>query len=241
MDLSLRQAWTQIITGEDYDEHMAAVGQAQAAAVLTAEMIRNAGLRAGGRLVIAGAGTGQMFDFLNAAVFRKFRLICTDINPKFLARLRERLARHYLAAFVVADDIEQTALTGRPDFLLAALVLEQIDWRNGVEAIAVLRPAACGIIIQENPAGMTATVTPGRSIPASIAAAFETEQPKLVPHKQLLSAFQARGYCCAGTWIRQVADEKRLVSSLLTDESHGKRVYFSSQKLPAKSASIPEE
>jgi hypothetical protein len=213
MDASLRVAWTQIVTGEDYDEHMAAVGQAQAAAALTAEMIRDAGLRAGSRLVIAGAGTGQMFEFLNPALFRPFELACTDLNPTFLARLRERLVRRDVSALIFADDIEQTALVEGPDFLLAALLLEHINWHKGVEVIAALRPAACGIIIQENPAGMTSAVTPGRRIPASLAA-LQIAQPKLVPYDELLSAFETRGYRCARTYAREVADGKRLISTL---------------------------
>jgi hypothetical protein len=91
MDSNLRVAWTQIVTAEDYDEHMAAVGQAQAAAVLTVELIQKAALHESSRLVIAGAGTGHMFDFLNIDLFRPFRLICTDLNPTFLVRLRARL------------------------------------------------------------------------------------------------------------------------------------------------------
>jgi hypothetical protein len=70
---------------------MAAVGQAQAAAVLTVELIQKAALHEGSRLVIAGGGTGHMFDFLNIDLFRPFRLICTDLNPTFLVRLRARL------------------------------------------------------------------------------------------------------------------------------------------------------
>lgn len=213
-DFSLRRAWTQILTGEDYDEHMAAVGQAQAVAVLTAELIRDADLPTGSRLVVAGAGTGQMFDFLSPDLFHPFELICTDLNPKFLARLRGRLFRQGIRALIFADDIEQTALPEGPDFLLAVLLLEQIDWRKGVEAITALRPAACGIVIQENPAGMTSAVTPGRVIPASMAAAFEAAQPKLVPRGELPSAFDVRGYRCARTCIREVADEKRLISLL---------------------------
>jgi hypothetical protein len=30
MDPELRRAWTEIITAEDYEEHMASIGQAQA-------------------------------------------------------------------------------------------------------------------------------------------------------------------------------------------------------------------
>ncbi|MGH9653644.1 MAG: class I SAM-dependent methyltransferase, partial [Bryobacteraceae bacterium] len=202
-------------TGEDYDEHMATVGQAQAAAALTAELIRDAELPAGSRLVVAGAGTGHMFDFLSPDLFQPFELICTDLNPNFLARLRGRLLKQDIRAFIFADDIERTALPEGPDFLLAVLLLEQIDWRKGVEAITALRPAACGIVIQENPAGMASAVTPGRAIPASMAAAFEEAQPKLVPGGELLSAFDVRGYRCTGIRTREVADGKRLVSMLL--------------------------
>jgi hypothetical protein len=73
MHSNLRPAWTRIATGEDYDEHTAAVGQAQAAARLTVELLPGADLRRGSRIVIAGSGTGQMFD----------HLICTDLNPTF--------------------------------------------------------------------------------------------------------------------------------------------------------------
>jgi hypothetical protein len=214
MKSSLRLAWAEVVTADDYDEHMAAIGQAQAAAVLTGEIIRDTGLSANSRIVVVGAGTGQMFDFIDPALFRPFQLTCTDLNPTFLARLRERLVRHGLSALIVADDVENTALRGAPPLLLATLVLEHIDWRKGVEAIATLGPAACGIIIQENPSGMTSAVTPGRRVPASIAAAVKLAQPELVPQKELLCAFEIRGYRCANTCAREVADGKRLVSML---------------------------
>lgn len=125
--------------------------------------------------------------------------------------------RHQLSACILADDIEQTALLEAPDLLLAVLLLEHIDWHKGVQAIAALRPAACGIIIQENPAGMTTAVTPGRRIPASLAAAVQIAKPKLVPGDELLRAFAARGYSCARTHAREVADGKRLVATLFVD------------------------
>jgi hypothetical protein len=97
--------------------------------------------------------------------------------------------------------------------------LEHIDWRKGVEAIATLGPAACGIISQENPTGMTSAVTPGRRIPASIPAACQIAQPELVPHKALLSAFAARGYRWASTCAREVADGKRLAATLFVAQN----------------------
>jgi len=214
MDPGLRRAWTQIVTGEDYDEHMAGIGQAQAGASLTCQIFRAADPPAGGRVVIAGAGTGQMLDFADPAVFRPFRLTFTDLNPAFLARLARRLAKHGLAATVIEDDIEQTAIEPGADLLLATLLLEHIDWRRGVEALTGLRPAACGIIMQENPEGMTSAITPGRQIPPSLAKAGEIAHATLVPRQELIDAFAARGYVCKDTWAREVADGKRLVALL---------------------------
>src|SRR5579875_517909 len=110
MDSNLRLAWTRIVTAEDYDEHMENVGQAHALAVLTTKLIAAANLCQGSRFVIAGAGTGQMFDFVDPDLFRRFDLICTDLNPLFLIHLKRRLLQRGLSAFLIADDFEQTAL-----------------------------------------------------------------------------------------------------------------------------------
>jgi len=214
MDSGLQLAWTQIITAEDYEAHMAAIGQAQDAAALTRETIQSAGLPDGGRIVIVGAGTGQMLDFLDSSLFRPFRITCTDLNSSFLARLRERLVQHGLTALVLEDNIEHTTLEPEPELLLATLVLEHIDWRLGVESFSALRPAACGIIIQENPPGMISAVTPNRCVPPSIAKAVEIAHATLVPQEELLAAFDALGYTSQASWARDVADGKRLIALL---------------------------
>jgi SAM-dependent methyltransferase len=214
MDPALRQAWTDIVTADDYEEHMASIGQAQAAAELTAHLIRSAELTAGNRITIVGAGTGQMFDFLVPAVFRLYCLTCADLNPVFLSRLRERLSRQGLEADIAEDDIERTALESGPDLLLAILLLEHIDWRRGIEAFAGLRPGACGIIMQENPPEMSTAVTPGRRLPPSIEKALETAHPTLVPRGQLIGAMAEKGYALRDTAVRQVPDGKRLVGLL---------------------------
>jgi len=214
MDSGLQLAWTQIITAEDYEAHMAAIGQAQAAAALTREIIQSAGPPDRGRIAIVGAGTGQMLDFLDPSLFRPFRITCTDLNPSFLARLKERLAQHGLAALVFEDNIAHTTLEPGPDLLLATLVLEHVDWRSGVETFAALRPAACGIIIQQNPPGMISAVTPNRRVPPSIAKAVEIAHPTLVPQEELLAAFDALGYRQKANWVRDVADGKRLIAFL---------------------------
>jgi hypothetical protein len=214
MDPELRRAWTEIVTVEDYEEHMASIGQAQAAAELTRHLIQSASLRPGSRITIAGAGTGQMFDFLSPVVFRPHRLTCADLNPVFLARLRERLEKHGLEAEILEDDIERTALAPRPDLLLSTLLLEHIAWLRGVKAFARLRPRTCGIVLQENPPNISVAVTPGRRLPPSIAKAVETAHPTLVPRNDLIVAMAERGYPCRETEVHEVADGKRLVGLL---------------------------
>jgi hypothetical protein len=214
MHSELRRAWTEIITPEDYDEHMVSIGQAQAAAELTHHLIRAALLLPGSRITIVGAGTGQVFDFLAPEVFSPHRLTCADLNPVFLERLRKRLESGGLEADVCVDDIERTALAPGPDLLLATLVLEHIKWPSGVEAFAGLQPRLCGIVLQQNPPNMITAVTPGRRLPASIAKAVESAHATLVPRNDLIVAMAARGYSCRETEIREVADGKRLVGVL---------------------------
>jgi hypothetical protein len=216
MDDALRRAWTSIVTAGDYEQHMLNVGQAPALATLTAGLLRDAQLRPGSRVVIAGAGTGQLLDFIHPATLRPFRLTFTDLNPGFLSHLRRRLDAHSLDALVLQDDIEQTAIEPRPDLLLAALVLEHIDWRRGVEVFTSLQPAACAVIIQENPPGMTASVTPGRALPPSIAEAMGSAHATLVPRDQLIGEFAGQGYACSSMAAVEVADAKRLVALCFT-------------------------
>jgi SAM-dependent methyltransferase len=212
MDASLRRAWTEIITGDDLDRHLAAVGQAQAGAELAGLMLHAAAPPAGARVVIAGAGTGQMLDFIDPATWRPFRLTFADLNPVFLARVVERLKQHGLSATILEDDIERTAIEPAPDLLMVTLVLEHIDWRRGVESIAALGPAACGIVIQENPTGIP--IVPSRGFPPSLAEAFATAHFTLVPRQDLIATFAARGYACQDTWTRDVADGKKLIGLL---------------------------
>ena len=218
MDEALRRAWTEIVTPGDYEEHMARVGQAQAGADLTGHLLETASPCRGARVIFAGAGTGQMLDFLDASRLRPFRLVFTDLNARFLKSLKRRLAQLDLPAEVIEDDFENTALSPGPDLLIATLLLENIDWRRGVETISALRPAACGIIIQENPPEMKSAITPGRVLPPSLAEAASQAHPVLVPYDQLVAAFAARGYEQVDTSSRDVADGKRLISVLFQEE-----------------------
>jgi hypothetical protein len=212
MDPELRRAWTEIVTADDYERHMAAIGQAQAGAELMAWML--AAAPEGGRVTVAGAGTGQMFDFLDAQPWRSCALTFTDLNPRYLERLRSRLEAHGLSAVVVEDDLEQTKLEAGADLLAVTLVLEHIDWRRGVEAFAGLAPRLCGVILQENPPEFQSAVTPGRTLPPSIAKAVETAHATLVPRDELVAAMAERGYALRAYQSLDVADGKRLVGVL---------------------------
>ena len=218
MDEALRRAWTEIVTPADYEEHMARIGQAQAGADLTRHLLETASPCRGARVVFAGVGTGQMLDFLDVSRLRPFRLVFTDLNARFLESLKRRLAQLDLPAEVAEDDFENTALAPGPDLLIATLLLENIDWRRGVETISALRPAACGIIIQENPPEMKSAITPGRALPPSMAEAASQAHPVLVPYAQLVAAFVAHAYQQVDTSSRDVADGKRLVSVLFQEK-----------------------
>ena len=209
-----RRAWTQVVTAGDYETHMAAVGQAEAAASLTRSLLRAASLRTGGRVTIVGAGTGQFLDYLDDRVLRPFRLTFTDINSAFLEILRKRLRRHGLTASVLEDDIERSRLPSSPDLLLASLVLEHIDWRAGVKAIAGIRPRFCGLIVQENPPGMDSALTPGRTVPPSIAEAMTLAHPSLIPRRRLTEAMARVQFRCEFVEAVPVADRKQLIGLL---------------------------
>jgi hypothetical protein len=219
MDAGLRRAWTEIVTAGDYDSHMLAVGQARAGAELTQWLILSSAPPPDSRIAIAGAGTGQMLEFLDPELLRPYRLTFSDLNPVFLARLRERLARCGLEAETVEDDIERTRLEPGAAVLVATLLLEHIDWRRGAAALAALRPSACGVVLQENPPGMATAVTPGRQIPPSLASALEIGRPVLVPKVELIGLMSTLGYTCRETGARDVADGKRLIALRFTPEA----------------------
>ncbi len=81
----------EIVTGEDLDQHLAMVGQAQVNAHLLVELLAASSLRADAELLLAGVGTGQLFDYADVDALACYRLTCTDINASFLAALETRL------------------------------------------------------------------------------------------------------------------------------------------------------
>lgn len=204
---SLREAWTSLVETGDYEQFMASIGQAQANARLVAAMLP----AEPGRVLFAGAGAGQMLDYLDPALLAPHRLVFTDINPAFLTRLDQRLRAAGLTAEMLIDDLENSKLTGQFDSAIVVLVLEHIDLRRGLDSLARIGPQRCCIVIQQNPADMASAVTPGRIPPGTMGVIVEAK-PKLVPVDDLLQAMAQHGYLLDGQCSEQVADGKRMLA-----------------------------
>jgi anti-sigma factor RsiW len=133
MRQQLREAWSKLITAEDYEAHMVAVGQAQANAALVCEYLQAHPPAPDSALLFAGAGTGQMFDFFSPETVLPFNVTFTEINAGYLNRLRTRLARFPgLRYAIFVDDLERTALAKPFDLALPVLVLQHVDWHPAV-------------------------------------------------------------------------------------------------------------
>jgi hypothetical protein len=211
MDPNLRKAWTEIVTGEDLDHHLAAVGQAQANARLLVDMLSHSSLPSGAELLFAGAGTGQLFDYADVDALARYRWTCTDINERFLSALEERLRKApTIRASVKVDDVEATGLRGPFDAAAAILLLEHIEWRKGITSLAGLHPEWMYIVIQRNEAAPDA-LTERPDLAPSIRAAAAIARPMLVPEPDLTAFLAEAGYAIQRRYQRAVPDEKTMV------------------------------
>src|SRR5262245_18860466 len=206
---SLREAWSRVAAA-DYDAHMAAVGQAQANAELLPRLLRDHPPR-GRRLLFGGAGTGQLFDFAGDAFLHGFRVTFTDISAPLLARLTQRLASGtWTDHEEVVDDVEDTRLSGPYDAVAVVLVLEHVDWPRAIRSLRSLSPERFYCIIQENPAGMAAAITPARD-PVGSMRLIREAGPRLVPRADLVRQMDELGYPLLGTESRDVPDLKKMI------------------------------
>jgi hypothetical protein len=213
----LRQAWLGIEPA-DYEQHMAGIGQAQANASLMGEWL--ATLPAAETVLVAGAGTGQMFDYLPAAEARTERMVFTDLNPRFLAELRGRLAQcGQLANETVVDDIERSALTGPYPHAAATLVLEHVDWRRAISSFVQWGSRNVLLVIQENPTDVASAVTPGRTVPGTMNVFREQARPHLISEAELAEAMAALGFSLEQVSAKSVSDGKRMLGCWFTAEA----------------------
>ena len=148
---ALREAWQERIAAADYDAHMAGVGQAQVNARIVGSFI-DRWLNRPARVLVAGAGTGQLSDYAGDRVFEGLDVLFTDISPGLLDRLRARVATcSFKSVAIQIDDLEDTRIEGSVDAAIVVLVLEHIDWRRGVASLVRVGPRHCLVVIQRNP------------------------------------------------------------------------------------------
>jgi hypothetical protein len=212
MSNRLREAWTTIIQAKDYEEHMAAVGQAQANAKLVAEYVEAHPPGAGASVLFVGAGTGQMFEFVSPTILLPYQTTFADINAAYLACLGERLrGAEGLRYSTVVDDVEKTCLNPGFHTVLAVLLLEHVNWRKGVSTIAALASQRAFVIIQENPATLATAITPKGEIPGTMKILTEVH-PTLISRDKLVGEFTRYGFELCYSAEKIVADDKRMLA-----------------------------
>ena len=212
MELSLREAWSEVIVAADYELHMANVGQAQANATLMRDLVLSAGLAPGSRVLIAGAGPGQFFEFAPAAYLEPHDLVLTDINPAFVdLALTRAIAAGLRKVEAVVDDIEATGLGGPFALAVLVLVLEHVDWRRALAEVVGLGLERLVLVIQRNPENMETMVTPHREMPGSLKACQTGEKPHLLDEGQVTSCLSDLGFTLTTRDERQVADGKSMI------------------------------
>jgi SAM-dependent methyltransferase len=189
---------------------MARIGQAEANAGLLRDLFLAAALAPGTRILIAGAGPGQMFNYLPEDFFAAHRLTCSDVNPAFLERLRTRCTCE-----TVIDDLENSQLAPGWDAIAVVLVLEHVDWRLALQSLARLDPDNLLLIVQRNPANVVAAVTPGRTPPGTMAVFAEEAPPHLIKIDELLADLAGHGFVLDRLESRSVQDGKAMVGLAL--------------------------
>jgi hypothetical protein len=209
MPFTLRDAWTTLVSAEDYEAHMAAIGQAQANAAHVRDFLTLVNPSPGARLLIAGCGPGQMFEHVDPCVFQPYRAVFSDINPRFLARLRERCP----GAPCLVDDIERSALAGPFYAVMETLMLEHVEWSKGVAALTGLQAEFLYFVVQRNPPDMATAVTPSRTPPGTMRI-FARAHPRLLDIAELTAALEARGYRIVSENPHPVADDKIMLGLL---------------------------
>ena len=185
---------------------MARIGQAETNAGLLRDLLAGPALKPGSRILIAGAGTGQMFEFLHADFLAFCEVTCSDVNPLFLERLQSRFACE-----TVIDDIEDSRLSPGWDAIAVVLVLEHVAWRAAVRSLSRLKPENLCLIIQRNPANVSAAVTPGRMPPGTMRVFAEQTPPHLIPEDELVAELGLFGFELREREVRPVQDGKAMI------------------------------
>lgn len=192
MEPTLRQVWEKLLDPADYDLHMSNVGQAEANGCLLGDLLAEL---PGGRLLIAGAGTGAMLDLVNPSFLLPFEVTFTDISERFLQVLRERLGRSGLRSFrVLQDDVEDTRLEAGFDVAAFVLVLEHVDWQRALEQAVGLGVGDILTITQENPSDEDRLASVHRELPGTVGEYADTPGSHLISIGELAAFMEALGF-----------------------------------------------
>lgn len=208
MDPNERKGWTEIVTADDIDSHMDAIGQAQVNAYLVEEMLDEFPLGVGDSLFVPGCGTGQMFEYITPQEIGDYWFTFMDLNPSFLKKLEERLWNSEALFDTGVSDIEKGGFSYH-DGVLAVLLLQHVEWRKAVDSMMEFHPSRMYFIIQEqdgeNP------VTEGRELAHSIAEFAKIARGRLVPKAELTDYLAGKGYNLLKTYEEPVPDAKTMV------------------------------
>jgi ubiquinone/menaquinone biosynthesis C-methylase UbiE len=210
MNNALREAWTTIVRPDDYETHMATIGQAQANAKLVEEYFAKAPLNADDSILFMGAGTGQVFNFVSHEFLLPYQTTFSDINAAYLKWLSERLKNAENLRFeTVVDDVEQSRLTNTFPLVLAVLLLEHVDWHKAVATLCKLSSKTVFVVIQENPPNLPTAYTANRPGTMKI---FAEVHPTLIPSAELEAEFNSQSFRKNYAAERTVADGKKMLA-----------------------------
>ena len=207
----LREAWTTKIRAEDYDFHMASVGQAQANAQLITDWLSSNAPKRNSSVLFAGAGTGQVFDYLPTRILSPYIVTFTDINSDYLKRLESRLKSQGRLRFrIIMDDIERSKLSAEFASAVAVLLLEHVEWHLAVATLCKLSTDSVFVVVQENPPEMARAVSDGQPL-AGTMAIFREIQPALLSRRELVKEFDRYNFSLVRSREATVLYGKKMV------------------------------
>lgn len=211
MDPGERKGWTEVITAEDFDYHMATIGQAETNSKIIREMFSEFPLPNNSKLLVAGCGTCQMFDYLEPKKIGTYQFIFSDINQSFFEVAKKRMKNFPEAEYkFVIDDIESTKINEKIDGVIAVLLLEHIDWKKGIDSFVKLKPNRIYLIIQVQD-DKKSFVTKGMKLRPSIEEFSKIANPQPVKEQELSNYLKNKSYKLIKKIKRPVQDDKAMV------------------------------
>ena len=204
-----KKAWKEVVTAEDLDAHMLAIGQARVNAEIlnhffSIHRIKNK------KIYAPGCGTGQLFEFMDQTFIRDNDFLFTDIRAEFLSRARDRLATAKSLETKV-DDIESSSIVKKVDVCTVVLLFEHVNWPIALKNILRTRPSLLFVIIQAQMSQNAQMVNTQRQLRPSIQKFIEVAHPELVERKALEENLIQNGYRLGEALEREVPDNKKML------------------------------